>query len=271
MQEYTITPFNTGTVTSSKANYLYHSSTHKYYDVEGTAYLPTCCFLVQGGGKKILVDTGMAPSAIADKYHHPGSMQDEEHGVSIIENLAKLNIAPEEITDIIYTHLHWDHVWYTEKFTNAKLYVQKKEYLFALDPNPLYYKSYESPKLNIEPRIEPQWKGRQFTLLEGDVDVMDGISVYFTPGHSVGHQVVVVHTKDGDYHLCGDLIFTFDNLKPIPEIDYPITPPSRYISLLEEWDSIIKLQQRAKDIEHILPAHAPEMLDIVKSGKVFGA
>ena len=41
-----------------------------------------------------------------------------------------------------YTHLHWDHVYYTPMFKNAKLYAQRKEYEFALNPIPLYYKSY---------------------------------------------------------------------------------------------------------------------------------
>ena len=40
MKEYTITPINTGMVNSNKANYLYHNSTHKYYDVEGPVHLP---------------------------------------------------------------------------------------------------------------------------------------------------------------------------------------------------------------------------------------
>ena len=47
MKEYTITPINTGMVNSNKANYLYHNSTHKYYDVEGNIQLPVTVFLVQ--------------------------------------------------------------------------------------------------------------------------------------------------------------------------------------------------------------------------------
>ena len=45
MKEYTITPINTGMVNSNKANYLYHNSTHKYYDVEGNIQLPVTVFL----------------------------------------------------------------------------------------------------------------------------------------------------------------------------------------------------------------------------------
>ena len=99
---------------------------------------------------------------------------------------------------------------------------------------------------------------------------MDGISVYPTPGHSVGHQTVVVNTKDGQYHCCGDLIFTFDNLKECPEMHYDITPPGRFLNIVDEWRSIEELKKRAAGTEFILPTHAPEMIALVESGKILG-
>lgn len=264
MKEYTITPINTGMVNSNKANYLYHNSTHKYYDVEGNIQLPVTVFLVQSEDRKILIATGMSSTEIANKYHHPGSVQPE--GYAIYEQLEKMGISCDEITDIIYTHLHWDHVYYTPMFKNAKLYAQRKEYEFALNPIPLYYKSYEEPHLGIH----PQWEGREFVLLDGECEVLDGISVYPTPGHSVGHQTVVVNTKEGQFHCCGDLIFTYDNLKPCPDIFYDITPPSRFVNIVEEWHSIEELKKRAKSQEFILPTHAPEMIDLINSGRIIG-
>ncbi|MCR5372135.1 MAG: N-acyl homoserine lactonase family protein [Solobacterium sp.] len=269
MQEYTITTLNTGIVTASKRNYLYHNTTHKFYlkpDEDDTAYLPVACFYVEGGGRKIMVDTGMSSTEIADKYHHPGSVQNE--GQKVTDQLASIGVDPAEITDIIFTHLHWDHVYYLSAFPNAKLYVQRKEYEYAKNPIPLYYKSYEDPRLTIEPRIHPQWEGREFVLLDGEAEVFDGISVYPTPGHSVGHQNVVVHTRNGDYHLAGDLIFTLDNLKSVPEIGYEITPPSRFVNINETWNSIVELKNRAASPEFVLCAHAPEMLELV--GKKLG-
>ena len=258
-------------ITASKRNYLYHNTTHKYYlkpDEDDVAILPTACFLVEGNGKKIMVDTGMSSTEIADKYHHPGSVQKE--GMDLPSQLKKLGIEPSEITDIIFTHLHWDHVYYLPEFTNAKLYVQRKEYEFAKNPIALYYKSYEDPRLEIEPRIHPQWEGREFEQLDGECEIFDGISVYPTPGHSVGHQNVVVHTKEGDYHCCGDLMFTLDNLKPVPEIGYEITPPSRYVDIVDEWNSLVEVKKRVASDKFVLCAHAPEMLELCESGKVLG-
>lgn len=265
MTNYTITPIITGFTNTSKGAYLYHHSVHKFYETDGFVKLPVTVFLVQGGGRKILVDTGMSNTEIAGKYHHPGSEQPS--GYAIYEQLEKLGVKCEEITDIIFTHLHWDHVYYLEYFKNAKLYVQKAEYDFALNPIPLYYKSYEYPVLGIE----PQFIGKKFELLDGETEIFDGISVYPTPGHSVGHQNVVVNTKDGEYHCCGDLIFTYDNLKACEQMHYDITPPGRFLNIVDEWNSIVELKKRVKDESFILPTHAPEMIELVKSGKILGA
>ena len=265
MRNYTITPINTGLVVSGKGTYLYHHSVHKFYDVEGDATQPVTVFLAQSGDKKVLIDTGMSNTEIAEKYHHPGSVQPE--GFAIHEQLGKLGIDPLEITDIVFTHLHWDHVYYLDQFTNANLYVQRREYEFAMNPIPLYYKSYEHKSLGIE----PQFKGKYFHLLDGECEVIDGIYVYPSPGHSVGHQTVVVNTKDGQYHCCGDLIFTYDNLLEVPEMHYEITPPGRFLNIEDEWNSIVELKKRAKSKEFILPCHAPEMLELVASGRILGA
>ena len=152
MTNYTITPINTGFTNTSKGQYLYHHSVHKFYDVEGFVKLPVTVFLVQGGGKKIMIDTGMSDTEIAGKYHHPGSVQPE--GYAVYEQLENLGIKCSEITDIIFTHLHWDHVYYLDRFVNADLHVQRTEYQFAVNPIPLYYKSYEYPVLGLKPQFE---------------------------------------------------------------------------------------------------------------------
>ena len=100
--------------------------------------------------------------------------------------------------------------------------------------------------------------------------MLDGISVYPSAGHSVGHQTVVVNTKDGEYHCCGDLIFTYDNIKEVPEAHYDITPPGRFLDIVDSWNSIVELKRRAKSPEFILPTHAPEMIDLVESGRILG-
>ena len=264
MENFKIRVILTGFANTSKSKYIYHHSVHKFYDVEGTVDLPVCAILAENSTRKVLIDTGMSSTAIADKYHHPGSVQPE--GYAVHEQLKKMGIEAEEITDVIFTHLHWDHVYNMREFVNAKYYVQRKEYEFAVKPIPLYFKSYEEPSLGLD----PQFTGCEFELLDGECELFDGIKVYPSPGHSVMHQTVVIPTAKGDYHCIGDLVFTLDNLKPVPEMNYDITPPGRFQDIVAEWNSIVELKKRAQDVEHILAAHDPSMEDLAKNGTILG-
>ena len=175
-------------------------------------------------------------------------------------------IRPEDIDIVVFTHLHWDHCFYMDKFTNAKFYVNKKEYEFAMDPIPLYYKSYEAPQLGITRPFE----GIKMELLEGEAEVMPGVRVFETPGHSIGHQSVEIDTAAGRYICCGDAIFIMDNTKPIEEIHYDITPPNRFSDIVSAWKSIELIKARAESLDKILTCHDREMLDRVSKTPILG-
>lgn len=266
MASTTIRPINTGFIPTSPITYHYHHTTHKYYPnvTADKTFLPDFVFLLDTGNDLVLVDTGMAWTERADTYHHPGSYQPE--GMAVHEQLETLGIKCDDISHIIFTHLHWDHTFYMDKFKNAKFYSQRTEYEFAMDPIPLYYKSYEHPALGVTRPFE----GLPFELLDGDEEVMKGIRVLLTPGHSPGHQAVEVDTKDGTYILAGDAIFLLDNLKPIPEIHYDITPTSRFADIISWWKSVEKMKERVTDEKLILPSHEPTFVEWFKETPVLG-
>lgn len=109
MSNLTIRPINTGFVTMIPKQYLYHHSTVVYYPdaSDREEEYPVFTYLVEGGDKLLLVDTGMAYTERADKYHHHGSYQPE--GMAIADQLAKIGYKPEDIDIVVFTHLHWDH------------------------------------------------------------------------------------------------------------------------------------------------------------------
>ena len=265
MSALTIRPINTGFVTTVPKEYLYHHSVVNYYKniPDGRIEMPVFVFLIEGGDKTVLVDTGMAWSERASKYHHPGSNQPE--GMSIIEQLNKIDMSPKDIDVIIFTHLHWDHCYYVDCFTNAELVVHETEYNFAFNPIPLYYKSYEHPALGITRPFE----GLDFRKVRGDSSIIDGVSVFETPGHSPGHMSVAVQTKSGEYICAGDSIFTMDNINPVPEMHYNITPPGRFYNIIETWNSIEIQKNRVKDPSFILCCHDEGLIARVKDSPVF--
>ncbi|TCL76742.1 glyoxylase-like metal-dependent hydrolase (beta-lactamase superfamily II) [Hydrogenispora ethanolica] len=266
MSKLTVRPINTGYVPTYPKQYHYHHSVFKYRPniSEEKVPLPVFTFLIEGGPELILVDTGMAWTERANEYHHPGSYQPE--GFAIHEQLAKIGYRCEDIGKVIFTHLHWDHMFYMEKFTRAQFIASRAEYEFALDPIPLYYKSYEHPALGIRRPFE----GLKFDLVDGETEIVPGVRVFPTPGHSPGHQSVEVDTKDGGYILAGDSIFILANLEPVPEMHYPITPPGRFADIIACWKSIELQKNRAKRLDLILPCHEPAIEERVKQTPVFG-
>lgn len=266
MKNLTVRPINTGYVPTYPLQYHYHHSCAPYLkDVPNEKVpLPVFTVLIEGGDDLILVDTGMAWTERADKYHHPGSWQ--APGMAIHEQLDKIGYKPEDVGLVIFTHLHWDHIFYMEKFTNATYIAHEREVEFAFDPIPLYYKSYEHPALGITRPFE----GKQFETVSGETEIAPGIRVFESFGHSPGHMSVEVDTKDGSYICAGDSIFVLGNLNEIPEMHYNISPPGRFYNIVEAWKSIEYQKDRASDRSKLLLAHDKALEDRIKETPVFG-
>ncbi len=266
MANLTVRPINTGYVPTYPLQYHYHHSCAPYLKNIPTEKvpLPVFTFLIEGGDQLLLVDTGMAWTDRANAYHHPGSYQDP--GMAIHEQLEKLGYKPEDIDIVVFTHLHWDHMFYMEKFTNATLVAHEREVEFAFNPIPLYYKSYEHPALGITRPFE----GKTFKTVKGEEEIMPGVRVFESFGHSPGHISVEVDTKDGSYICAGDSIFVMGNLNEIPEMHYNITPPGRFYNIVEAWKSIEYQKSRAKDPSFLLLCHDKALEDRVKETPVFG-
>jgi N-acyl homoserine lactone hydrolase len=132
----------------------------------------------------ILVDTGMIDSTPA---------LDEKWG-------PVLRAWPElgAVTAVINTHLHFDHCGGNRRFAGTPTYVQHAELEAAVEPNYLL-----------------EWvhfDGESYVELDGDAALFDGVSVLFTPGHSPGHQAVVVETAEGVIVLGGDVTYSMREL-----------------------------------------------------------
>lgn len=219
-------------------------------DVGKMIYIPSTAWLIDTGKEKILVDTGMCDTDKANKYHYKGSTQKE--GERIDQTLKKIGVDVKDITKIIFTHLHWDHCQNLYFFKNAKFYVQKKELEFAKNPIPLYYTSYES---HI-PGLKQTFSEIQFELINGDQKIVDGINVIFTPGHSPGHQTVLVKTEKGTYAITGDAIMCYENLEK--NGNQKFTMMGRHADIIESWKSIEKILSKS---DFVLPGHEEKVFD----------
>ncbi len=243
---YTIKPILTGWQYLDKGLYA------TFRDGLGTIlHHPVFAWLLEGGGHKYLVDTGMGSTEISKDFHHDGR---QDPGTAIHEQIAKMGLSTDDIEAVIFTHLHWDHCYNMKQFSKAKYYASDIEYAFALDPIPPYWGSYEHPSAGLTPPFD----GCEFELISGEQEVFEGISIVPTPGHSPGHIAVSVNTEKGDYWIVGDLMFLRDNLEPDKKHGWPYTPPGRFANFIDIWHSMEKAITRA---DFILMTHDPLHLE----------
>ena len=186
---YTITPLHLGTITRRKSNMVFGAG-------DTPAEFPLIAFLLEGGGHKLLVDTGgTAPDGVRwMPYVRP---EDQ----SLTAALAAAGAKPWEIEAVLFTHLHWDHAGDNAALPNARLYVQRAE----LEP------LLAGPQAGYDQPLVVQ---SSYEVLDGDREnVLPGISVLLTPGHSAGGQCIVAQTQSGPVVLTGDLIPTYENME----------------------------------------------------------
>ena len=126
MQEYVIHPLVVGANETDQGVMTYLKGYGK------RIWIPIYVFYLEGGPEKILVDTGL------EQFMVPPEVE-EQYGLKIQEFEAALDtfgLKPEDIDIIIHTHLHNDHCENDYKCTNARVYVQKREYEFFQEPPP---------------------------------------------------------------------------------------------------------------------------------------
>jgi N-acyl homoserine lactone hydrolase len=246
MSEYTITPLKTGTIMVDKGAYITRG-----IGLGREVKIPATAWYLTDGQHRIMVDTGMCHTQLAER-HHKGSWQDP--GEAVHEKLLATGVDPAEIELIIFTHLHWDHFHNLDKFPNARFVVNKQELAFALDPIPPYYKSYEHHKLGMKaPFVDVP-----MDTLEGESELLPGITVFPTPGHSPGHQSVAVNTEAGLHVIAGDAVFSYDNLEPADE-NLEFTIMGRFMDIVASWRSLEEIVRRA---DVVLPGHDIRVMDV---------
>lgn len=207
-------------------------------------------WLIRGpADRNILVDTGFRPG-------HPNAWQQlRETYVRPDRAVAKLGIAPEDITDIIITHLHWDHADGVSLFPNAHIWIQKAELEYystiawqdggdhrGVDPNNVV----ELVKLNTEGRL---------TLVDGDAqEIFEGIRAYTGGRHSYASQYLGINTPDGTVILASDNVWFYANL----EMNLPNSLTFDPEAQLEAQDRMRRLASRP---EWIIPGHDGAVFD----------
>ncbi len=197
-------------------------------------------WLVQGDNKTILVDAGPSSIEWSEKYHRVMSRTPEQH---IVPALAEHGLTLKDVDAVILTHLHWDHVHGLKDIPDVPIYVQQKEVEYALNPLPCDARAYEAD-LDSQPF---QKHMDRFIQLVGDHEIMPGIRVMLTPGHTPGSQAILIDTERGVHALMGDTVNLYSSL----DFDPP-WPPGIFQNLHDFYSSVERVQKVA---DVLLPNH----------------
>jgi glyoxylase-like metal-dependent hydrolase (beta-lactamase superfamily II) len=166
-------------------------------------------FVLRTGRHTILLDTCCAKS-------RPGRAQFDKGKKDYLGGLAVLGVRPEDVTHVMCTHLHWDHVgWNTRRvdgrwvptFPNAQYVMAKREYDHW---NAVYAREKGNPEnphaLAFEDSVEPIMRAEKAVLVKDDFELDSGISLEPCPGHTPGHVILNVTSGGKRGVFIGDAI-----------------------------------------------------------------
>lgn len=194
--------------------------------------------LVEYSNRLVLIDNGLGHK-YNEKFKQIYAIEHETH--TLDKSLQKLGFSREDITDVVLTHLHFDHCggsteWNKEKnryevaFKRAKFYVQKTHWEWANKPNAREKSSFFTE--NLQPLAE----SGQLELVEGNISLFENIEFLIMNGHTSAMQLPLISYKDRKILYTADLVPTHGHV-PLPYVmGYDMFP----LTTLQEKEPILK-------------------------------
>ncbi len=191
-------------------------------DDQNRIQMDTNLLFIQAAGKRVLVDTGLGMDLSEKERLHCCY-----EGPDVVTALGGLEVQPAEVDLVIFTHLHWDHAagattkqgdQMVPTFPNATYCVQRQEYLDALDDFGTGKGGYRRE------HFVPLEQRGQLQLLEGDAEVLPGVRVQVTGGHTRGHQVIHLESEGQRALYFADTMPTPAHLRPAWNMAFDLFP-----------------------------------------------
>jgi len=241
---YKIHPIVVGTKVFDKSMMTYQ------YGNGQECTIPIYCWYIEGGDRKILVDTGEM---------NPIQSESREKAIggriyTFEEGLARWNLTPKDIEVVIHTHLHNDHCENDYKCENAEIFVHEKELERIHNPHPLDYRY-------LEDYIEDVEENGQIRRIYNDTEILPGIRAVHTPVHTNGGLTIFIDTAAGKAAITGFCVINenFNPPAPIKAMEMDVIPPGTSVNVYKSYDIMLKIKDMA---EILLPLHEPEFASL---------
>jgi glyoxylase-like metal-dependent hydrolase (beta-lactamase superfamily II) len=153
--------------------------------------LPVNSVLIRGDGTTVLVDTGLGPTPRA-------FMPDA--GARLLAELARAGSSAEDVDLVVHTHLHVDHVGWDGFFPNARYVVSGDDWSYFMTEDSL------AQRPHLSDRVEPLRDAGSVVLVDGELEVVSGIRLVPTRGHTPGHASVFIESDGEELAVLGDVV-----------------------------------------------------------------
>ena len=203
-------------------------------------------WLIKGdNGKNILVDAGFlndlddAKEFKVANYTRPDSA------------LLKAGLKAADITDIIFSHPHWDHIDGVGLFPNAHIWVQKEDFNYFVST--AWQKGNSNggfEKRDVRTMVNLNLAGR-VTLVDGDdKEILPGIKVFTGSRHTFNSQYVLVNTGTNKVIIASDNVWIYYNLEHLAAASTGGTlDPAGYVKAMQRMKTMVA------DVKYIIPGH----------------
>jgi len=202
-------------------------------------------WLLKGpNGRNVLVDAGFYRDDFVQRWKPTGFMRPSDA-------VAKAGVRPEDVTDVIVSHVHWDHLDGIDLFPKARVWIQREEFNHHLDSAGVV-KDRAIDAGDAKKLAAIAHEGR-LMLVDGDAkEIIPGITVYTGGKHTFASQFATVHIAGGTVVIASDNMYLYENL-------------ARHVPIAQTLDSASNLRTQtrmttlASDSKFIVPGHDPEV------------
>jgi glyoxylase-like metal-dependent hydrolase (beta-lactamase superfamily II) len=211
-------------------------------DTTRTIDIAMMVWLLQAPGRRVLVDAGFYRQKFLDAWKPAGF-------VTPAEAVRRLGIAPDSITDVVISHVHWDHLDGADLFPNARIWIQREEYEYyvAADGTPLHA---AIDTVDAAMLAKMKEAGR-VNLIDGDArEFLPGLTAYTGGKHTYASEYVGVRTAKGTVVVASDNAYLYENLERHRPIAQTLDSTSNLVA--QE-----RMKKLAGSVRMIVPGHDP--------------
>jgi glyoxylase-like metal-dependent hydrolase (beta-lactamase superfamily II) len=200
-------------------------------------------WLLKGpGGRRVLLDAGFYRGKFIESWKPAGFVPPSEA-------LRRFGVRPEEITDVIISHVHWDHTDGADLFPRARIWIQKEEYEhYVRDDGTPADRAIDSLDARMLRDLE---RAGRVQRVDGDgQEILPGVTAYTGGRHTFASQYIGVRTARGTIVLASDNVYLYENL----DRHRPIAQTLDSTANLAAQDRMVRI---AASPGRIVPGHDP--------------